>query len=67
MASESLLTVRQVAAELQVSRAKIYTAIRTGQLRAVQLSARSLRVRRVDLDSYLQRRESERVRRLKAV
>ena len=67
MQAETLLTVRQVAAQLQVSRNKVYAAIRRGELRAVSLSARSMRVRPVDLQAYLQRREAERVRKLRAV
>lgn len=48
-----LLTVAEVAEMLRVSTMTVYRLIRTGQLPAVRVG-RSYRVRRGDLESYLE-------------
>ncbi|MFN2555260.1 MAG: helix-turn-helix domain-containing protein [Nitriliruptorales bacterium] len=48
-----LLTVAEVAGLLRVSTMTVYRLIRTGELPAVRVG-RNYRVRRIDLDLYLQ-------------
>ncbi len=48
-----LLTVAEIAGLLRVSTMTVYRLIRTGELPAVRVG-RNYRVRRVDLDLYLQ-------------
>lgn len=50
---EQLLTVAEVAELLRVSTMTVYRLIRSGELPAVRVG-RNYRVRRGDLDSYLQ-------------
>jgi excisionase family DNA binding protein len=53
---EDLLTVQQAAAALQVSPEVLRRLIRAGEgPRAVRLSARRIRIRRVDLESFIAR------------
>ena len=54
MPSGSLtLTITEVAAELRICRNSVYKLIRTGQIKAIRVLGR-LRVRRYDLERYLQ-------------
>ena len=48
-----LMQIRTVAAELDCSREQIYLMIRRGQLEAVRLGPRGLRITRDSLDKYL--------------
>jgi len=57
--SDELLTVEQVAAELQMHPDTIRRYIREKKLRAVRLSARDLRVRRSELESFLKERDTD--------
>lgn len=50
---DELLTVAEVAEMLRVSTMTVYRLIRTGELPAVRVG-RNYRVRRADLDAYLQ-------------
>jgi excisionase family DNA binding protein len=50
-----LLSVPQVARELNVGRSWVYQQIKAGQIPSVQLGG-NLRVAREDLDDYIQRR-----------
>jgi len=56
--SDELLTVEQVAAELQMHPDTIRRYIREKKLRAVRLSARDLRVRRSELERFLKERDT---------
>ena len=44
----------QVAARLEISRAKAYRLIRSGAIPSVRVGARGLRVRVADFDAYLE-------------
>lgn len=50
---DSLMTVREVAAYLSVSRARVYQLIRNNRIRAVRLSTRGTRVFVSSLEDYL--------------
>jgi excisionase family DNA binding protein len=54
----TLLTVNEVARELQVSRYTVYDLFRTRQLPYIQATKARRRVSRVDLDKYLERRRT---------
>jgi len=54
MDSQKLLTVDQVAEILQVSRTTIYRRIKAGELPAVKLGRRQVRIRQEDLEAYIQ-------------
>lgn len=56
--NDELLTVEQVAAELQMHPDTVRRYIREKKLRAVRLSARDLRIRRSELDRFLKERET---------
>ena len=47
-----MLTVREVAVRLNVSRAAIYSLVKSGKLRAVRVS-NAIRVRREDMDALV--------------
>jgi excisionase family DNA binding protein len=53
-----LLTLGQVADELGVSKRHVYDLRATGVLKTLRLSRKVVRVRRSDLDAYLQERAS---------
>jgi excisionase family DNA binding protein len=57
--SEKLLTVRQVAERLQLSRTWTWQLITSGQLRSLKLGPRSRRVRESDLDAFIRERAKE--------
>ena len=57
--TDELLTVEQVASELQLHPDTVRRYIRENKLRAVRLSARDLRVRRSELDRFLRERETD--------
>lgn len=50
--SEQMLTVAEIAAELRVSKMTVYRLVNERQLPSVRVG-RSVRVRRSDLDAYL--------------
>ena len=52
-ADDPYLTVRQVAAELNVPRGGVYRLINSGALKVTRLSERRTRIRRSDLDRML--------------
>jgi excisionase family DNA binding protein len=52
----SLLTLQQVADELQLSPRQVQRLVQRGLLTAYRVSDRALRVKRMDLDRYLERR-----------
>lgn len=52
------LTVTEAACELRVCRRTVYNLIGRGQLRTARVGSR-IRIRRIDLDAYLQRRLSQ--------
>ena len=52
-ADDPYLTVRQVAAELNMPRGGVYRLINSGALKATRLSERRTRIRRSDLDRML--------------
>lgn len=56
--TEELLTVAEVAEMLRVSTMTVYRLIRTGELPAVRVG-RNYRVRRAELDSYLEQQVVE--------
>jgi excisionase family DNA binding protein len=56
--NDELLTVEQVAAELQMHPDTVRRYIREKKLRAVRLSSRDLRIRRSELDRFLKERET---------
>jgi excisionase family DNA binding protein len=56
--SDELLTVEQVAAELQLHPDTIRRYIREKKLRAVRLSSTNMRIRRSELDRFLKERET---------
>lgn len=49
----SCLTIPQVAEELQIGKTSVYSLINKGHLKAIRVIGK-LRVRRADLDRYLQ-------------
>lgn len=51
--SRLLLTVNEVAAELGCGRDTVYSLLTTGALPSVRLGARLRRIRRSDLDNYI--------------
>ena len=53
--NDQLLTLEQVAVQLQVSRRSVARYIKSGHLQAVRLSARKLRVLQSDLDDFINR------------
>lgn len=57
-ASTNFLTVAEVAAELRVSTMTVYRLIKSDQLAATRIG-KSLRIRRGDVDRYLERRYTE--------
>jgi excisionase family DNA binding protein len=48
-----LLTIREVAKELRVSKNTVYAEVKRGKLRVIHAGARITRVMRADLDAYL--------------
>lgn len=52
MSSAELLTVGQVAAQLQVSRGTVYNLVRRGELIAVKVTPRKTRFRVEDLEAF---------------
>lgn len=50
---EPLMTVKEVAAILNVNPMTVYRAIDSGELPHVRAGRRSIRIRREDLDAYL--------------
>lgn len=57
--TDELLTPDQVAAELQLHPDTIYRYISSKKIQAIKLSAKNLRIRRSELDRFLQERESD--------
>ncbi len=57
--SDELLTIEQVAAELQLHPDTVRRYIREKKLRGVRISATALRVRRSELDRFLKERETD--------
>ena len=55
---DELLKPKQVANELQLNIETIYRYIRSQQLPVVRLSAREFRIRRSELDRFLQEHET---------
>jgi len=55
---DELLTVEQVAAELQLHPDTVRRYIREKKLRAVRLSSTNMRIRRSELDRFLKERET---------
>ena len=49
-----LLTVREVAEMLKVNRNYVYNAIKSGELKSVNIG--SIKVRRTDLESYVEKK-----------
>jgi excisionase family DNA binding protein len=56
---EELLTVDQVAAELQMHPDSIRRYIREGKLNAVRISSTVVRVKRSELDKFIQDRSTD--------
>ena len=56
---EELLTVDQVAAELQLHPDTIRRFIREGKIKAVRISATVVRVKRSELDKFIQDRSTD--------
>ncbi len=54
MDSEKLLTVDEVAEILRVSPSTVYRRIQAGELPAIKLGHRQVRVRQEDLDAYIE-------------
>ena len=52
-AEQSWLTVPEVARELQIPRTRAYTLIASGELPAVRIGERSIRVNRAELERFL--------------
>src|SRR3989304_3070088 len=61
-----LMTVEQVAAYLQLNKLTVYKFIRSGELQALRLG-RSFRVRRADVDEFLEAHKVAPPRRVRAV
>ena len=61
-----LMTVEQVAAYLQLNKLTVYKFIRSGELQALRLG-RSFRVRRADVDAFLEAHKVAPPRRVRAV
>ena len=57
--SDELLTVEQVAAELQLHPDTVRRYIRERKLRAVRLSSTNMRIRRSELNRFLKERETD--------
>ena len=57
--AEELLTLRQVAEELQLHVDTVRDWVREKKLNAIKLSAREYRVRRSDLNKFLQERQTK--------
>lgn len=55
---EPLLKPREVAAILSVSRSHVYQLISSGQIPSVRVGERTVRVRRSDLEAYIESRVS---------
>lgn len=56
--NDELLTVEQVAAELQLHPDTVRRYIREKKLRAVRLSSTNMRIRRSELNRFLKERET---------
>jgi excisionase family DNA binding protein len=56
--SDELLTVEQVAAELQLHPDTIRRYVREKKLRSIRLSSTALRIRRSELERFIKERES---------
>jgi excisionase family DNA binding protein len=56
---DELLTVEQVAAELQLHPDTVRRYIREKKLRAVRLSSTNMRIRRSELNRFLKERETD--------
>jgi excisionase family DNA binding protein len=57
--ADRLLRVEQARERLQVSRAKLYELLRSGQLQSVMLGPRSRRIIEASLDDLIARRVKE--------
>ena len=57
--AEELLTLKQVAEELQLHVDTVRDWVREKKLNAIKLSAREYRVRRSDLNAFLQERQTK--------
>ena len=57
--AEELLTIEQVASELQLHPDTVRRYIRERKLKAVRIASTALRVRRSELDRFLQERETD--------
>ena len=53
-----MLTVKQVAEQLGCQPAAVYRLIDSGQLRAVRVTPRMLRIEDVDLAAFIERQET---------
>jgi excisionase family DNA binding protein len=51
-----LLTVKEAAAALRISRATMYRLIDAGEVRRVRVTERCVRVKRLEVERYLERR-----------
>src|SRR3990170_7867736 len=65
-APSELMTVEQVAAYLQLNKLTVYKFIRSGELQALRLG-HSFRVRRADVDAFLEAHKVAPPRRVRAV
>ncbi len=57
--AEELLTIEQVAAELQLHPDTVRRYVREKKLKGVRISSTALRVRRSDLDKFLEERSTD--------
>ena len=53
---DSLIRPREAAEILQISAASVYRLLSNGRLPAIQVGPRSLRIRRADLDQFIDAR-----------
>lgn len=58
--TDELLTLKQVSEELQLHIETVRDYVRTKKLPAIKLSAREYRVRRSDLNTFLEERRTDR-------
>ena len=59
---DPLLTIPEVAETLRRSRSSVYELIKSGDIPAVKIGRRGVRVRRATLDVFIESRESRGVR-----
>ncbi len=55
--TERLLTTREVAETLAISPESVLRRIRSGELPAIRLSSKAIRIRESELEDYLERHE----------